>query len=108
MIADELKIKVAILQNYREANIRLNGDFQINNAATISGNIIAYAAATSAQICDAVGKLRAQQKEIRLKATGEATFTIFDVKIGIDFHWQRKQQQTFQGDILLSANSDAT
>ncbi|HOW56771.1 MAG TPA: SpoIID/LytB domain-containing protein [Smithellaceae bacterium] len=108
MITDEPKIKVAILQNYREAKIRLNGNYQISNGATIRGNLAAAGLAASVQLSDDAGKLCARHKEIRLTATEETTFTLFDVKIGIDFHWQRKQQQTFQGDILLCANSDST
>jgi len=38
---------------------------------------------------------------------GEAFFTVFNVKIGIDFHWQRTQEQSFRGELLLSAISDS-
>ena len=31
---------------------------------------------------------------------------MFDVKIGIDFHWQRSQEQSFRGNLFLSAGSD--
>jgi SpoIID/LytB domain protein len=40
---------------------------------------------------------------IILKATDNKsnTFSILDVVIGIDFHWERKENQTFKGDIEL-------
>ena len=31
----------------------------------------------------------------------DATFTLFDVPIGISFHWERKQTQTFRGELLI-------
>jgi len=36
------------------------------------------------------------------------TFTVSDVKIGIDFHWQRTQEQSFRRDLFLSACSDSS
>jgi len=48
-----------------------------------------------------------RQKEILLMPDGEAFFTVFNVKIGIDFHWQRTQEQSFRGELLLSAISDS-
>jgi SpoIID/LytB domain protein len=33
---------------------------------------------------------------------------VSDVQIGINFHWQRKQEQSFRGNLLLSANSSSS
>ena len=33
------------------------------------------------------------------------TFTLRDVTIGIDFHWQRQEDQTFAGDLLLRVDA---
>lgn len=40
-------------------------------------------------------------KEIYFSATKEATLTIYDVVIGIDFHWEQKEIQGFEGDLRL-------
>jgi len=37
-------------------------------------------------------------------ASAETFFTVLNVKIGIDFHWQRVQEQSFRGALLLTAN----
>ena len=36
----------------------------------------------------------------------EAFFTLFDVSIGIRFHWERKEAQSFRGSLLLRPNGD--
>ena len=36
----------------------------------------------------------------------EASFSLHDVTIGIDFHWQRKQTQTFNGTLRLVVEAD--
>ncbi len=43
-----------------------------------------------------------------LLAQDKAIFTVSDVKIGIDFHWQRSQEQSFRGNLILSAVSDSS
>ena len=38
--------------------------------------------------------------------TGEASFTLQDVIIGVNFHWERKQTQTFLGALRLVVEED--
>ena len=37
----------------------------------------------------------------------DASFSIEDVMIGVDFHWQRRQRQTFRGTLHLVVDSDS-
>jgi len=37
-----------------------------------------------------------------------ATFTLNDVTIGLNFHWERKEKQTFEGDFKIRSNADNT
>ena len=39
---------------------------------------------------------------------GNATFTLRGVTIGINFHWERKEDQTFEGGLRLLPNADGT
>ncbi len=42
-------------------------------------------------------------------ATKEASFTLHDVTIGVHFHWERKEDQTFKGDLrLIIEDTDIT
>jgi len=35
-------------------------------------------------------------------------FGLFNVTIGNRFHWERKEDQTFQGDLILRLRKDGT
>ena len=108
MINSEPKIKVAPLQNYKEAHIALNGRFLLPDGRAIDGQFTARADQWLIGLIDSSGKEILRQKEILLSAEEEASFTVFDVKIGIDFHWQRSQKQSFRGNLFLSAGSDSS
>ena len=108
MIDQEPKIKVALLQNYNEAHIALNGRFLLPDGRAIDGQFTVRADKGLVGLIDSSGKEIIRQKEISLSASDEASFTVFDVKIGIDFHWQRSQEQSFCGNLFLSAGSDSS
>ena len=108
MINSEPKIKVALLQNYNEAHIALNGRFLLPDGRAIDGQFTVRADQWLIGLIDSSGKEILRQKGILLSATEGASFTIFDIKIGIDFHWQRNQEQSFRGNLFLSAGSDSS
>ena len=108
MINSEPEIKVALLQNYKEAHISLNGTFSLSDSRVLKGRFAVNADQGLVLLVDASGKEIIRQKEILLSAAKEASFTVSDVKIGIDFHWQRTQEQSFRGDLVLSACSDSS
>ena len=107
MIDQEPKIKIAILQNYNEAHIYLNGEFSLPDGRAIEGQFNVRADKGLIGLIDSSGTERLRQKEILLSAAEQSSFTVFDVKIGIDFHWQRKQEQSFCGNLFLSAVSNS-
>lgn len=73
----------------------LNGDFQCCGA-TFNGNGVAVASAGR------VEWMGGSAERVVLKPnTPASTFTICNVVIGIDFHWQRCEQQTFSGELHL-------
>ncbi len=72
------------------------------------GKLISEASVTCVRLKNEDGAQIIQQKEILLVGEKQSTFTLPQVKIGIDFHWQQNQKQTFQGDILLAANKNFT
>ena len=108
MIDREPEIKVALLQNYQEALVALNGRFLLPDGRTLEGKLAVYADRGQTVLKDSAGKKICRQKEILLRPEGDAFFTVSNVKIGIDFHWQRTQEQSFRGDLLLSAASDSS
>lgn len=108
MIDQEPEIKVALLQNYKEVQVVLNDFFSLPDGRTFSGRYIAGADKGNIVFADSGGREIIRQKEIRLNSAKKSFFTLSDVKIGIDFHWQRTQEQSFHGDLFLSAISDST
>lgn len=105
MLNSEPEIKVGLLQSYQEAQINLNGRFHLPDDREITGHLRIRAEKEQIVLIQSSGEQIAGQKEILLSAHDGATFTVFDVQIGIDFHWQRSQEQSFRGNLFLSANS---
>ncbi|KFO68707.1 amidase [Smithella sp. SCADC] len=108
MINSEPEIKVALLQNYNEARIAFNGRYFLTDDRTLEGRFAVIADSGQIVFRDSEGKEIFRQKEILLRPESGAFFTVSDVKIGIDFHWQRTQEQSFRGNLLLSTVSEST
>ena len=108
MINSEPKIKVALLQNYNEAHIALNGRFLLPDGRAIDGQFTVRANHGRLNYPIIQGKKSSGKKRFCYSATEGASFTVFDVKIGIDFHWQRSQEQSFRGNLFLSAGSGSS
>ena len=105
MLSSEPEIKVALLQNYKEARLNLKGRFLFPDKRTMTGHIIVRVENGKVVLYDPYGMERASGKELMLSADDGAIFTVSNVKIGIDFHWQRSQQQSFHGNVILSVSS---
>jgi SpoIID/LytB domain protein len=108
MIDREPEIKVALLQDYKEARVDLNGRFLLPDGRALEGRFTVRAEGGLVLIEDSSGKEIIRRKEILLSPEGNTYFTVSDVKIGIDFHWQRTQEQSFRGDLFLSAVSGSS
>jgi stage II sporulation protein D len=105
MIDREPEIKVALLQNYKEARISLNGKYSLPDGGVVEGRFTVGADQGNICLADSSGGGILQQKDILLIPESGSSFTVSDVKIGIDFHWQRTQEQSFRGNMFLSACS---
>jgi peptidoglycan hydrolase-like amidase len=94
----EPRIKVGICDRYPEIRFRLNGAYRINGK-TLSGGFAARPRAGAIVLCDDAGREVLRAPEIRLAAGQGATFSLQAVTIGVHFHWERKEEQTFAGDL---------
>jgi len=108
MISEEPKIHVGILDRCREARGRLNGSFLVNGRFVSDS---AFHAESSGG--DVILTLFPENEVLRggqiiCVPAGASTFTLSNVTIGIRFHWERKEDQTFQGSLLLLARKDGT
>ncbi|HRV45473.1 MAG TPA: SpoIID/LytB domain-containing protein [Smithellaceae bacterium] len=110
MIDHEPNIQAALLQDSSEARLMLKGAFVLPDEHLIEGEHKARAEDGQILLADRDGREMFRAKDILLSpaAPAESFFTIFGVKIGIDFHWQRVQEQSFRGALFLSGQSRTT
>ena len=104
----EPTLRVGILQGYREVAGRLNGSFLINDSRSLSGRFSARVREGRILLADAAGQEIIHEKEVRCTPLDNSTFTLLDVTIGIHFHWERKQEQTFRGELWLIVDENNT
>ncbi len=108
MIYQEPEIKVALLRGYKEARIALGGRFFLSDGHALEGSLEVAVDQGKISLVDSSGKEIIRQKEILLVPEDRVSFTVSDVKIGIDFHWQRNQEQSFRGNLFFSACSSSS
>ena len=99
----EPEIKVGIIEGVRELTGRFNGPFCLQGGRMFTGPFSARMSEDRLIFTDQQGAQIDRQQELRFRPEKGATFSLTDVTIGIRFHWERKQEQTFQGDLRLSA-----
>jgi len=103
MITGDPKIKVALLQHFQHADLLLNGDYRLPDGRAVSGRHFVRGDHGAVSLSDEARQDVIRSGEIRLAAAENSSFSLSDVKIGIDFHWQRTQALTFSADIILLA-----
>jgi SpoIID/LytB domain protein len=100
------KITVGIMDRQTEVNGRLDGDFCGDGFGPVSGRVSAKATAGMIVLFNQTNHEIARSPSIRLTAQEGSTFSLFNVTIGNQFHWERMEDQTFQGDLILHLRED--
>ncbi len=117
MITSEPKIRVGIIEHRTEVRGMFTGKFLVAGVSVAgefrarveSGMVIfEQAGRSAASPYNLERKVIAKAKEIHCIHTEGATFTLHDVTIGISFHWERNENQTFQGNLALLLRDDGT
>jgi SpoIID/LytB domain protein len=103
---EQPKITVGIVDRQAGVSGRLDGNFRGEEFGPVSGSFSAKPEAGMIVLMDEARHEIARSPSIRL-TSGQA-FTLFLVTIGTRFHWERKQDQTFQGDLILHPRKDGT
>ena len=104
----EPTLRVGILQRYNEVTGKLNGPFLINDARSHRGRFSAHVREGRILLADAAGQVIIHEKEVRCTPLDNSTFTLLDVTIGVNFHWERKQEQTFRGELRIILDENDT
>lgn len=81
----------------------LNGDFAVSDSGKIlSGLYTAVAGADGLLLQNEAGSLRAGEEITFIPSDFRScSFTLHAVTIGVSFHWQRNEDQTFRGNLKL-------
>ncbi|MCX6138465.1 MAG: SpoIID/LytB domain-containing protein [Ignavibacteriales bacterium] len=108
MITTEPIITVGIIEHLPSLRGEFHGTFRIDGAGDCSGAYEAIATPAGISLRSGGKEIAAPAKMIRCVPVGDATFTVFDVVIGVNFHWERKENQTFQGALRLVQRDDGT
>ena len=86
----------------------LRGNFHGNGFGPVSGRFSAKAISGLIVLSDEARREIARLPSIRLTAEEDSTFELFQVTIGTRFHWERKEDQTFRGNLILLPREDGT
>jgi SpoIID/LytB domain protein len=108
MIAAEPTIYVGILEHRTKIQGTLNGAFELSNNVIISGNFFVTSETGSVILCDKKKTEVARGIDILCHSLHTATFTLNAVTIGINFHWEQQETQTFEGNLRFVVESDGT
>jgi stage II sporulation protein D len=107
MISKEPVIRVGLMEHASEVRGVFHGPFDVAGVPW-SGEFYIRSENNTIVLSDAGGKAIMADIEVECRHTNDATCTINDVSIGIQFHWERKERQTFQGDVRFVARHDGT
>jgi len=128
-VKNEPKIRVGIMDHQTEVIGHLDGNFLRDGLVPLSGVFLAKADAkmivlfdqTFCEICRSPSIELTAQKDLTPstvrsktsedggeKACSRRVFTLFNVTIGNRFHWERKEDQTYRGDLILRLRDDGT
>ncbi len=116
------KITVGIMDKQTEVSGRLDGDFRGDGFGPLSGGFSAKVNAGMIVLFDDAHREITRSPSIRLTGQEESTLrlrqgtearsgqalTLFNVTIGSRFHWERTEDQTFEGDLILLPRNDGT
>jgi stage II sporulation protein D len=107
-MTSEPEITVGIIERRSDVSGRLNGSFAGIGPGPVSGPFSAQAEKEMIVLSDGSGREIARSPRIRLAADAGSTFTLSDVTIGSRFHWERNEDQTFDGNLILVLRTDGT
>jgi SpoIID/LytB domain protein len=86
----------------------LNGGFRGDAFGPLSGRFSAKAISGMIVLTDEAHLELARSPSIRLIAPEDSTFELFHVTIGSRFQWERMEDQTFRGNLIIRPREDGT
>lgn len=104
----EPDISVCIMDHQTELAGFFEGPYDVEGVASLSGRFTAKVITGIIVLSDAQNIEIARSPLIRCIAHRGSLFHIANVTIGIDFHWERQEEQIFRGNLILRLRGDGT
>jgi stage II sporulation protein D len=101
-------ITVGIMDRQSTVSGRLDGDFLGDGFGPVPGPFSARVMTGLVVLLDGTDREIVRAPLIHLRADSDSMFRLSKVTIGKDFHWQRREDQVFRGDLILRARKDGT
>lgn len=102
------KITVGLMDRQAEVFGHLNGYFSVEGLGPLSGRFSARAESGGVVFYDKDDREIFRSPLIKFRAGENSLFSLHQVTIGNRFHWERKEDQTFRGDLILRLREDGT
>jgi hypothetical protein len=107
-VKSQPKITVGILDRQTEVAGRFDGNYRGDEFGPVSGRFSAKTEAEMIVLTDEANQEICRSASIRLTGQEGSAFSLFNVTIGNRFHWERTEDQTFHGDLILCWRKDGT
>jgi SpoIID/LytB domain protein len=101
-------IAIGIMDRQTEVSGQLDGDFHGDGFGPVSGVFSAKIDSGMIALFDKAHREITRSPSISLRGSKHSSLTLFNVTIGSRFHWERTENQTFQGDFILLPRNDKT
>jgi stage II sporulation protein D len=101
-------ISIGIMDRQAEVALRFEGNYHVESIGPLSGGFFVKTAAGKIVLNDARNREIMRSPVIQCAASPGSMFRMSNVAIGIDFHWERKEEQAFQGNLALRLRHDGT
>ncbi len=107
-VKDPPKITVGIMNRRAEVAGRLHGNYFGDGFGVVSGRFLGKVEGGTISLFNEAHHEIARFPTIRLTAHKGSLFSLSNVTIGNRFHWERAEDQAFQGDLILWLARDGT
>jgi SpoIID/LytB domain protein len=101
MFTSEPLLRVGVIDGSPVIRGEARGAFRIGEGATFSGPFTVRQSVNDLEMVDRDGNIVACGSDLLCVPVGGATFLLHEVTIGVSFHWERKEDQVFEGSLRL-------
>jgi SpoIID/LytB domain protein len=97
---------VGIIEHTQEIRGVFHGSYELSNFVRLQGQFTVHGERSTLVLTDSEGVEVIRGAEFRCRTLNGATCTLYNVTIGMNFHWERKEDQSFEGNLHFVANTN--